>query len=71
MSYVDYYNKKFHQMNQMNSFGNYMASFFFLVEFKYIKKIIHISRCIRKYFYLILNSTRKKKLPYREKNDFS
>ena len=52
----------------MNSFGDYMASCFFLVEFKYIKKIIYMSTWIRKYFYLILNSTRKKKLPYREKN---
>ena len=39
-----------------------MASFFFVVEFKCIKKIIHMSTCIRKYFYLILNSTTKKKI---------
>ena len=38
------------------------ASFFFLVEFKYIKKIIHMSTCIRKYIFLILNSATKKKI---------
>ena len=39
-----------------------MAIFFFVVEFKCIKKIIHMSTCIRKYFYLKLNSTTKNKI---------
>jgi len=43
---------------------NYLASFFFLIEFKYIKKIIHMSTCIRKYIFLISNSTTEKKLPF-------
>ncbi len=43
---------------------------FVAVEFKCIKKKIHMSTCIGKYFYLILNSTTKKKLPALLKKEY-
>jgi hypothetical protein len=55
--------KKLYHSTQLFKTNEHVINFF-LVEFKYIKKIIHMSTRIRKYIFLILNSTTKKKLPF-------